>query len=356
MRLAHPWTILTAAAGLVATASGQGAYTPYDLGYGYAYAINSAGLIVGTAGADWPRRAFSRTGHATRDLGTLGGDWSIAYSVNDAGIAVGTSLTTAGIQHAFRHEDGTMTDLDGPGSASSSAYAINNAGTIIGVRNDRAFSLRSGVYTDLGTLGGLYSAPLGINDAGMIVGQSDTAGGPEHAFVHLDGVMTDLGTFGGVASEARDINNRGDIVGSVRMPSGEERIFIATATGEVVQMPEGLGGPWSWPMAINDAGTVVGNSYVDNVLFHAFVYHDGEMTDLAPVLAEIGITGFSQALGINEWGDIVGWGEDAEGKPHAFLLAIPEPSAHLVLWVGVVTLTLRFRLFLPSWAVRRSQS
>ncbi len=323
---------------LGAAAANPGGYVPYDLGYGYAYAINASGVIVGTAGAEWPRRAFYRIGDRNLDLGTLGGDWSIAYSVNEAGVAVGSSLNAAGVQHAFRHGDGTMTDLDGSASASSSAYAINNGGTIIGVRNDRAFTFRNGAFTDLGTLGGPYSAPIAINDAGVVVGGSDTAGGPEHAFVFRDGVMSDLGTFGGVSSQARGVNQRGDIVGSYTTPSGEERVFIVT--GDVVHTPEGLGGPWSWPSAINDSGTVVGNSYINNELFHAFVHRAGAMTDLAPVLADIGITGFSQALGINVWGDIVGWGEDVHGKPRAFLLAVPEPSTGLLLGAGAAVLWL----------------
>jgi probable HAF family extracellular repeat protein len=142
--------------------------------------------------------------------------------------------------------------------------------------------------TGLGTLGGLTSSAQSINDAGVVVGYSGAPNGRYHAFRYENGVMSDLNTLGGGNSLADDINS---------------------------------------------SGVIVGNADTSTFQTHAFVYKDGVMTDLAPFLTPLGITGFSEALGINDRGDIVGEGQDAAGNQIAFLLSIPEPST-VGLFVG----------------------
>lgn len=46
------------------------------------------------------------------DLGTLGGDQSVAYAINDLGIACGFSYTTQGDPHAFLWKNGGMIDMN----------------------------------------------------------------------------------------------------------------------------------------------------------------------------------------------------------------------------------------------------
>ena len=67
------------------------------------------------------------------------------------------------------------------------------------------------------------------------------------------------------------------------------------------------------------------------------------MTDLAPYLASIGLTGDSIATAINDSGDIVGYGTAADGSDHAFLLEVPEPSTVALLALGGAALLLRRR-------------
>jgi uncharacterized membrane protein len=96
-------------------------------------------------------------------------------------------------------------------------------------------------------------------------------------------------------------------------------------------------------MAINSSGTIVGDS-LGNGGDHAFIDRGGVMTDLAPCLASIGLTGDSGARGINDNGDIVGYAMTPDGYYHSFLLTvIPEPSTVALLTLGGAAWLLRRR-------------
>jgi probable HAF family extracellular repeat protein len=77
----------------------------------------------------------------TTDLGTLGGDYSVALAVNDRDEVVGQSRTADGELHAFVWRDGRMTDLGAlAGGGESAATQINDAGQILGARTNRVFT------------------------------------------------------------------------------------------------------------------------------------------------------------------------------------------------------------------------
>lgn len=84
-------------------------------------------VIVGQSG-----HAFRWTDRGMQDLGTLGGNVSIAYSVSGNGsIVVGGSWRNA-THHAFRWDQaGGMRDLGTLGGSWSSAYAISADGSVI---------------------------------------------------------------------------------------------------------------------------------------------------------------------------------------------------------------------------------
>lgn len=67
------------------------------------------------------------------ELGTLGGNNSMARGLNDEGQVVGDSTTVVGKNRAFRWTNGLMVDLGVlPGFDSSGASAINNQGQVVG--------------------------------------------------------------------------------------------------------------------------------------------------------------------------------------------------------------------------------
>jgi len=70
--------------------------------------------------------------YSVTDLGTLGGNFSVADGVNNASQVVGTSSTSSGVLHAFLYANGQMSDLGTLGGSDSDGTSINNAGQVTG--------------------------------------------------------------------------------------------------------------------------------------------------------------------------------------------------------------------------------
>jgi probable HAF family extracellular repeat protein len=73
-----------------------------------------------------------------QDLGTLGGEYSVAEGINNAGQVVGMSFSATGDERAFLFNGNTMIDLNTLIDPPSSGYtleearAINDNGQIVG--------------------------------------------------------------------------------------------------------------------------------------------------------------------------------------------------------------------------------
>jgi probable HAF family extracellular repeat protein len=158
-------------------------------------AVNGAGLIVGKAdNTTTDPEAVEWQNGAIKVLGGLPGSLtSEAVAVNSSGEAVGTSLQTSDSDgHAVLFANGTVTDLNAPGTGTpggdSSANAINDNGVIVGQGgNGDAFVYSNGHATDLNTLiaagsGFTLASANGINDNGVIVGTATSTSQPSQTF------------------------------------------------------------------------------------------------------------------------------------------------------------------------------
>jgi probable HAF family extracellular repeat protein len=165
--------------------------TPTDWTRSYAYGINNKGQIVGYLAAvplvTEYHYGFSYSRGTWLGYCLLGYDSSYARGINDSGQVVGYSVTAPGTEpHAFLYSGSVMKDLGSLGGGYSMAFAINNKGQVVGTSKTalgevHAFLYSGGKMTDLGTTLGW---PTGINNNGQVVGTYTTASGQSHAFLY----------------------------------------------------------------------------------------------------------------------------------------------------------------------------
>jgi len=239
-------------------------------------------------------------------LPTFGGALTWVGGLSPAGHVTGYSQTSDSANHAFLYANGTMLDLNAPGSAFSQGVAVNSAGQVVGdmatgVFETHAFFFDAGSLTDLGTLGGSFSLAVAINEAGQAVGNSLLGDGFSFAaFTYANGTMTSLGTLGGSSSFANGMNQAGHVVGISALDFDVESHAFLSTNGVMVDLGT-LGGSYSSAYAVNDQNVVVGESELANFDTHAFSYSNGVMTDLGT----LGGT-YSSAVAVNALGQIIG--------------------------------------------------
>ena len=178
-------------------------------------------LIVLAMMATMSHSAFAQQYDVT-DLGTLGGDKSMAYAINNTGQVIGTSSGPDGTFHPFLWHSGTMTDLRDLGAAFHGVTDINDHGQIVGhvfINSgiDRGFiwGPREGM-TDLGVLSGkTKSWAYGMNDYAQVVGGSASIGDTRPFLSDSINGIQDLGLLPGTTQGiAGDINNSGEVIGN----------------------------------------------------------------------------------------------------------------------------------------------
>jgi probable HAF family extracellular repeat protein len=354
----------------------------------YAYGINNRGQVVGESSATsdplkpflWTPTTPNGIAGTMVDLGDLPGGMTrgTATSINSSGQVTGVSYADDGARSFLwtpatpNASAGTMVNLGG--AALSYGQGINDRGQVAGERTTSGAPFASlwtptvangasGTTKNLGDLpGGIeMSNGWGINGYGQVVGSSNAEFGSRGflwtptAANGANGSMIDLGELpgGSTFSEARAVNARGQVVGSA-LPAGADagRAFLWTPT-----MPNGTSGsmldlgvlpdvPDSYARGINAGGEIVGTSGQ-----FAFVWRSDVGMHALNTLLDASGDGWSlaHAFGINDYGQIVGYGTIG-GDTKAFLLTpVPEPAA------GVVAIVMTWTFIAAGTPTRRGR-
>ena len=288
--------------------------------------------------------------------------------------------------------NGVITELpvlmtDANGYASGDTGDINTAGHVVGYTDHyvngqgkgfHATRWQNGVAHDLGTLGASStgeseSNAFGINDAGHVIGNSQKydANGVDKGLRGVvwrpDGQMIEVPALGappdGVGySNMWDLNAAGQAVGTTRKYSptgatlGSRALFVDTEGVTTFIDPPGdaNGFGFSRPQVIADDGWVFGDyyKYDDAGVFlgqYAFAWSKSDgLIDLDTFLpggaAAHGWEHLVYVSGMNDLGQIVGYGNRLDGETQGFVLTpIPEPTAAAVVAAPLLALTLSRR-------------
>jgi probable HAF family extracellular repeat protein len=276
------------------------------------------------------------------DLGTLGGVNTWALALDDSGRVVGNSEKSDGSHRAFIWERGVMREL--PGGLCIHFAAMNNRGQVVALDcqvqgpwvwesitaaprllenvgyassdvsfldiNDRGDVLlqghettvvlwRNGVATSIEGLRPPYSRKSvgGWNEHSQVVGASmvdeiGTAQEVRHAFLWENGRLEDLT---GQWSGAADINNHGVIAGWIDGTTFRLKDSVLVR----------LDVPWAnYPILINERGHILGTD-TEDATPRPFVW------DSTGARAIPHMGGWTFGVGMNESGEVTGWGQVA---------------------------------------------
>lgn len=340
---------------------GSAAWTIHNLGtlggdYSIATDINSLGQVVGYSerpphlhnGVDevsFPHAFLSAPGGgAITDLGPSEFDVSSANAVNNAGRVAGSTLLGGSLQTALVTGPNGASLPVGPfnppfdGSLNGAAFLVardlNNHGQVLGYD---VFGTRSFLTRPDGvTLTNLPYSPGGrVNDAGQVA----YTGLDNQAYIWSESTGERALAPDSAFSTATDINNLGQVVGRVGQNG-----YISAPDGGALSFLGTLGGAYADPVAVNNLGQVVGMSETADGQVHAFMTNpEGKTLVDLETLEAIVQAGWSNLVvaAINDAGQIAGTGT-IDGKRRAFFLSpVPEPATAMLVMAGLVPLMMK---------------
>jgi len=244
------------------------------------------------------------------------------------------------LQHAFKWEKGTMTDLGAlPGPNTSNVGWITESGMVSGLSTrstidpltgwpeEAAILWKDGQMIDLGTLGGYEAQADANNSRGQVAGFSSNTvpdsfpspiapfcaspGGclptyqvQQRAFLWENGIIHDLGTLGGPDAAALLINERGQIAGQSYISSTPN---LATGVptvdpflwdnGKMIDLG-GFGGTFGGAGWLNSRGQVVdGSNLPGDLTLHPYLWDRGVLMGLGTLGGTFGFANHASDAG-----------------------------------------------------------
>jgi probable HAF family extracellular repeat protein len=350
-------------------------YKVIDLGtlpggnFSQPFVILNNGVVSGSSNlSDNSQHAVLWYGKRMKDLGTLGGQNSIAFGVNAWGQVVGEAETSTSDPNGedfcgfgthliclpTMWESGKPNALPTLGGNNGVVSRNNNWGVAAGWAETsvddpacpppqklqfKPVAWEFGQPIELPvTNGDSDGIALGINDYGEVVGSSGICSTFNqnllfslqgvHALLWEDGKTVDLGNLGGTTGQgggniAFAVNNRGQAVGSSDLPGDTtSHAFLWTKATKMQDLGTLTGDIASAAISINDGGVVAGLSISASGNTRAVVWRDRIPTDLNKLVQANPPLYLLTGCSINSRGEITGLGATNTGEVHTYR-AIP---------------------------------
>jgi hypothetical protein len=278
----------------------------------YPYAISDTGAITG----QWCDATYVLCAGFVRDsqgntttFDVPGEVFGVSpFAISPQGAITGTYLDGNFAFHAFvRAPNGSVMTIDVPSAQGTQAFAINANGTI------------AGCYTDTNSVGHGY-----VRDSNGTITEFDVPDSTKLSCLY------DYGFFN-IPSLLEGMNPAGAITGAYFEPivgnlfGGNYRGFLRNtdgsfATFDAVPSPSSPCCTWTFGIAINPAGQIVGWDNDYRSVNHGFVRaQDGTITILDVPGAGTRFNQGTLARGINPGGQIAGFYTDGSGLSHGFV-------------------------------------
>jgi len=246
-------------------------------------------------------------GTGMTDLGTLGGDSSVAFGVNNSGEVCGYSYLADNVTyHAFTWTaTGGMVDLGTADGHSTRAWAINSAGNLAGDSGTLLpfYWSTAGGFVLIGNNPD-YNFGFGINDNNDVTGQFyDTDGRVQGFLWSATSGLRKIGDLSGLNSVGNAINNQRHITGTANLNTD---VYVATIWKRAVgqrKIAQIAGGRYTAGEAINENDEIVGLAVSFFNTYTGFYWSQATGMTLLQTLGGTQSAGF----GINESGVSAGY-------------------------------------------------
>jgi len=291
--------------------------------------------------------AFASTAHAAYNL-TFVTDPTDTGVINLLGI--NGSGTIAGFDNGVTNQGFTLTlpnsftTVNFPGAASSQVTGINAAGDLSGLYVDGAGNTHG--FTDIGgtfkivdnPLSTVFNQALGINNSDETVGYyaPTPAGTPgDVAYSQEGGAFTDINHLlpTNFNSQAVGINSDStpEIVGFYQPDADLATSFGFVDEGGTIQTIDPFGSTFTQALGVNDQGEIVGFYLDADGVQHGYIDNGGVFTSFDPP-----DSASTTINGINDKGDIVGfYTNNATDTVDGFVgTPVPEPSTWAMMLLG----------------------
>ncbi len=265
-----------------------------------AVCINARGDVAGHGKAGQGERGFLWSGGTVTEIVPPGADSARAAWINGNGDIAGTAVA-GGVPHAFLLKDGRYLDPT-PGWAFSTAVFVGDDGTVAGSGEFGAYISRNGTTEILPG----FTAILGANSKGQLIGTKDNVARlyvPDEGYIDLTPPRC-AGTFPNAINEA-------GIVALTTYSDGVQKGFVYSGGWFIQMTPQG----WetSQATAVNNLAAVVGfgdylgvrQSFVRTEDRYAFIAFPSWVA--------------TEAVSLNDAGQVTGSGLTASGERHAFV-------------------------------------